>query len=360
MEDCRWRAVHCIWRQNRDFWAGRRATGAVRSIEYAGLLRLQYAVQLNRKPNGRPSHASIFLRSEYDVPGSPAFVLINHPDRIPLSHTDGEAVNVAPLDAQGQLAAIPSKELRWSSLTTQGTAEAWGADAGPARMDQVVRQRAFRGAAAHHCAARPADRQPPPDGGRAVNIRYGQLTYTSFDSFDSSHRAGAGGWQIKQCSGELSADERDWLVSELHRFSARGTSPDYPARNGSTRPRGGWRTDAGSTGRFAAAATGTPPRPAPTAPGGPATYSPTSCWTGPPTLLLRCGRSSAGVRRRGCGPTGPPPSAAPSWRPTLPARARSSPRTASLRSRWTPAPGGWAPCWVYWTRWPPRSRAARR
>ena len=110
------------------FSAGRRATGAVRSIEYAGLLRLQYAVQLNRDPDGRPSHASIFLRSEYDVPGSPAFVLINHPDRIPLSHSDGEAVNVAPLDAQGQLAAIPSKELRWSSLTTQGTTEAWGAD----------------------------------------------------------------------------------------------------------------------------------------------------------------------------------------------------------------------------------------
>jgi hypothetical protein len=110
------------------FSAGRRATGAVRSIEYAGLLRLQYAVQLTRDPEGRPSHASIFLRSEYDVPGSPAFVLINHPDRIPLSHSDGEAVNVAPLDAQGRLAAIPSKELRWSSLSTQGTTEAWGAD----------------------------------------------------------------------------------------------------------------------------------------------------------------------------------------------------------------------------------------
>ncbi len=110
------------------FSAGRRATGAVRSIEYAGLLRLQYAVQLSRDPDGRPSHASIFLRSEYDVPGSPAFVLINNPDRIPLSHSDGEAVNVAPLDAQGQLAAIPSKELRWSALTTQGTNEAWGAD----------------------------------------------------------------------------------------------------------------------------------------------------------------------------------------------------------------------------------------
>ncbi|OBG71235.1 MULTISPECIES: hypothetical protein [unclassified Mycobacterium] len=110
------------------FSAGRRAMGAVRSLEYAGLLRLQYAVQLNRDPQGFPSHATIFMRSEYEVPGSPAFVLINHPDRIPLSPTDGEALDAAPLDAQGGLAATPSKELRWSALTTAGTAEPWAVD----------------------------------------------------------------------------------------------------------------------------------------------------------------------------------------------------------------------------------------
>lgn len=110
------------------FSAGRRAMGAVRSLEYAGLLRLQYAVQLNRDPHGFPSHATIFMRSEYEVPGSPAFVLINHPDRIPLSPTDGEALDAAPLDAQGGLAATPSKELRWSALTTTGTAEPWAVD----------------------------------------------------------------------------------------------------------------------------------------------------------------------------------------------------------------------------------------
>jgi hypothetical protein len=110
------------------FSAGRRAIGAVRSVEYGGLLRLQYAVQLGRDPEGRPSHATIYLRSEYEMPGSPAFVLINHPDRIPLSPTDGEAVDAAPLDAQGRLASTPSKELRWSALTTTGTSEPWAAD----------------------------------------------------------------------------------------------------------------------------------------------------------------------------------------------------------------------------------------
>jgi hypothetical protein len=110
------------------FSAGRRAIGAVRSIEYAGLLRLQYAVQLSRDPHGHPSHATIYLRSEYEVPGSPAFVLVNHPDRIPLSPTDGEALDAAPLDPQGGLAATPAKELRWSALTTAGTAEPWAVD----------------------------------------------------------------------------------------------------------------------------------------------------------------------------------------------------------------------------------------
>jgi hypothetical protein len=110
------------------FSAGRRAIGTVRSIEYAGLLRLQYAVQLSRDPQGQPSHATIYLRSEHDVPGSPAFVLVNHPERIPLSPTDGEALDAAPLDTQGGLASTPSKELRWSALTTTGTAEPWAVD----------------------------------------------------------------------------------------------------------------------------------------------------------------------------------------------------------------------------------------
>jgi hypothetical protein len=110
------------------FSAGRRAIGTVRSVEYAGLLRLQYAVQLSRDPLGQPSHATIYMRSEYEVPGSPAFVLINNPDRIPLSPTDGEALDAAPLDPQGGLAATPSKELRWSALTTAGTAEPWAVD----------------------------------------------------------------------------------------------------------------------------------------------------------------------------------------------------------------------------------------
>jgi hypothetical protein len=68
------------------------------------------------------------MRSEYDLPGSPVFVLVNNPQRIPLSIYDGQPVDVAPLDEHGQLAAQPSKELRWSQLSTSGGTELWAAN----------------------------------------------------------------------------------------------------------------------------------------------------------------------------------------------------------------------------------------
>lgn len=85
-------------------------------------------MRIGRDPHGYPATATIAMRSEHDLPGSPAFVLVNNPQRIPLSVHDGQAVDVAPLDAQGQLSDRPSKELRWSQLTTTGTGELWAAN----------------------------------------------------------------------------------------------------------------------------------------------------------------------------------------------------------------------------------------
>lgn len=110
------------------FTAGKRVMGAIASVEYQGLLRLQYAVRVGRDSDGRPFTATIAVRSEYDLPGSPAFVLVNNPHRIPLSLHDGELVDVAPLNDQGQLAAAPSKELRWTQLSTTGGSELWAAN----------------------------------------------------------------------------------------------------------------------------------------------------------------------------------------------------------------------------------------
>jgi hypothetical protein len=110
------------------FTGGRRVMGAIASADYQGLLRLQYAVRVGRDADGRPFSATLAVRSEYDLPGSPAFVLVNNPHRIPLSVYDGEFVDVAPLDDQGELAAPPAKELRWSQLTTTGGSELWAAN----------------------------------------------------------------------------------------------------------------------------------------------------------------------------------------------------------------------------------------
>lgn len=110
------------------FSGGRRVTGPVASIEYPGMLRLQYAVRIGRDPNGFPTTATVAVRSEHDVPGSPSFVLVNNPQRMPLSVHDGQPVDVAPLDAQGQLADQPSKQLRWTALTASGTGELWAAN----------------------------------------------------------------------------------------------------------------------------------------------------------------------------------------------------------------------------------------
>jgi hypothetical protein len=110
------------------FSAGRRVVGAIRSVDYAGLLRLQYAVRIGRDADGWPTHATLALRSQYDLPGSPAFVLINNPQRIPLSMHDGQAVDAAPVNEHGQTIGEMSKELRWSALTTHGAGEMWAAN----------------------------------------------------------------------------------------------------------------------------------------------------------------------------------------------------------------------------------------
>lgn len=110
------------------FSGGRRVTGPVASVEYPGMLRLQYAVRIGRDAGGFPTTATIAVRSEYEVPGSPAFVLVNNPQRMPLSVHDGQPVDVAPLDAQGQLADHPSKHLDWTAATATGAGELWAAN----------------------------------------------------------------------------------------------------------------------------------------------------------------------------------------------------------------------------------------
>jgi hypothetical protein len=110
------------------FSAGRRVEGTITSILYPGLLRVQYAIDITRDRAGVPKSARIAARAQADVHGSPPFRLTHHPERIPLSVNDGEPVDVAPLDAAGDLAAGWSKVLQFSSLGTAGAGEVWAAD----------------------------------------------------------------------------------------------------------------------------------------------------------------------------------------------------------------------------------------
>jgi hypothetical protein len=110
------------------FSAGRRISGPITTIEYAGLLRLWYSVQIERDRAGHPLLASLTIRAERDVTGSPPFVLINNTDRIPLSINDGEPIDVAPLNERGELAEQPAKEFYWSALGADGPSEVWVAN----------------------------------------------------------------------------------------------------------------------------------------------------------------------------------------------------------------------------------------
>jgi hypothetical protein len=110
------------------FSAGRRVLGDITSITYDGLLRLWYSVRIGRDAAGWPVTAALSVRAEVDVTGSPPFVLVHNPDRIPLSVNDGRPVDVAPLNDRGEVVAPPSKEIRYSSIGTDGACEVWVGD----------------------------------------------------------------------------------------------------------------------------------------------------------------------------------------------------------------------------------------
>jgi hypothetical protein len=110
------------------FAAGRRALGEITSITYDRLLRLWYSVQIGRDPAGWPVTAALSVRAEVDVTGSPPFVLVHNPNRIPLSVNDGQPADAAPLNGRGEMVAPPSKEIRYSSIGTDGAGEVWVAD----------------------------------------------------------------------------------------------------------------------------------------------------------------------------------------------------------------------------------------
>ncbi|MEZ0362979.1 hypothetical protein ACAG26_04670 [Mycobacterium sp. pUA109] len=109
------------------FTGGRRVLGAPASIEYRGLLRIWYDVRILRDPTGMPLTAAVRARADADATGSPPFVLVHNPDRIPLSVNDGSAVDMFRVDPSGRPISGRSKEFQWSAITTMGS-EVWAGD----------------------------------------------------------------------------------------------------------------------------------------------------------------------------------------------------------------------------------------
>lgn len=70
------------------FAGGDPTLGAVTTIEYPGLLRVRYEV-LTKQLKRRECWLYIKLNPELDRPTAPPFVLVHHPDRLPLSVDDG-------------------------------------------------------------------------------------------------------------------------------------------------------------------------------------------------------------------------------------------------------------------------------
>jgi hypothetical protein len=72
--------------------------------------------------------AALRIRAEQDASGSPPFVLVNNSDRLPLSISDGIAVNMSRPTADGVRPSGWSKEFQWSALTASGDSEVWLGD----------------------------------------------------------------------------------------------------------------------------------------------------------------------------------------------------------------------------------------
>lgn len=111
------------------FSGGRRVLGTPVTIEYGGLLRLWYDVRILRDSAGLPLSAAVQMRAEPGATGSPPFVLVHNPRRIPLTMHDGDPVDMYQINRQGKPISGASKEFQLSGLATDwAESEVWAGE----------------------------------------------------------------------------------------------------------------------------------------------------------------------------------------------------------------------------------------
>lgn len=76
------------------YTAGERIVGIPATVEYPGLLRIEYRLETKRSPTGNAATAVIRLASELELPTAPPFVVVFNAGRLPLSARDGEPLEV--------------------------------------------------------------------------------------------------------------------------------------------------------------------------------------------------------------------------------------------------------------------------
>ena len=78
------------------FEAGVRVSGAITTVNYPYILRLNYQVVEAKSFLGKVTGVSVIVQTSEAGVNMPAFVLVYNPDRLPLTTRDGTALNMVP------------------------------------------------------------------------------------------------------------------------------------------------------------------------------------------------------------------------------------------------------------------------
>ena len=104
---------------------GERIESAPMSIEYPGLLRLEYTVEVRRgRLNRGAASMQLRIRSEVKLTHAPPFLVVFNPDRFPLESGDGDPVDVVLDDGQ---ANMPVRRFIPNGLDTEWSQQSWQA-----------------------------------------------------------------------------------------------------------------------------------------------------------------------------------------------------------------------------------------
>lgn len=107
------------------FAAGEKVLGTASSVEYHGLLRLNYQLYTKRDEAGAQVSVAVRIVCELDLPSSPPFVLVHNPDRLPLDMQDGEVLETVRM---GDPSLSASRQIRPQGLSAGGGDALWEAD----------------------------------------------------------------------------------------------------------------------------------------------------------------------------------------------------------------------------------------